>query len=94
LRLISRSSVCMVLSGGGARALAHIGAIQALEEEGVPIDAIAGTSMGALIAALSAKGVRANEIRTRMRRHLIENNPIRRRWKTCGRPSSASRPIS
>jgi NTE family protein len=77
LRLISRSSVCMVLSGGGARALAHIGAIQALEEEGVPIDAIAGTSMGALIAALSAKGVKANEIRNRMRRHLIENNPIR-----------------
>ena len=77
LRLISRSSVCMVLSGGGARALAHIGAIQALEEEGVPIDAIAGTSMGALIAALSAKGVRANEIRNRMRRHLIENNPIK-----------------
>jgi NTE family protein len=77
LRLISRTSVCMVLSGGGARALAHIGAIQALEEEGVPIDAIAGTSMGALIAALSAKGVRANEIRDRMRRHLIENNPIR-----------------
>jgi NTE family protein len=77
LRLISRSSVCMVLSGGGARALAHIGAIQALEEADVPIDAIAGTSMGALIAALSAKGVRANEIRNRMRRHLIENNPIR-----------------
>ena len=76
LRLISRSSVCMVLSGGGARALAHIGAIQALEEEGVPIDAIAGTSMGGLIAALAAKGLRANEIRDRMRRHLVENNPI------------------
>src|SRR5271170_2515994 len=69
LRLISRSSVCVVLSGGGARALAHIGAIQALEEEGVPIDAIAGTSMGALIAALAAKGLKANEIRDRMRRH-------------------------
>jgi NTE family protein len=77
LRLISRSSVCMVLSGGGARALAHIGAIQALEEADVPIDAIAGTSMGALIAALAAKGVRANEIRNRMRRHLIENNTIK-----------------
>lgn len=76
LRLISRSSVCMVLSGGGARALGHIGTIQALEEEGVPIDAIAGTSMGALIAALAAKGLRANEIRDRMRRHLVENNPI------------------
>ena len=77
LRLVSRSSVCMVLSGGGARALAHIGAIQALEEADVPIDAIAGTSMGALIAALAAKGLRANEIRDRMQRHLIENNPIK-----------------
>jgi NTE family protein len=67
----------MVLSGGGARALAHIGAIQALEEEGVPIDAVAGTSMGALIAALAAKGLRASEIRDRMRRHLIENNPTK-----------------
>jgi NTE family protein len=77
LRLISRSSVCVVLSGGGARALAHIGAIQALEEAGAPIDAIAGTSMGALIAALAAKGLKANEIRDRMRRHLIENNPTK-----------------
>ena len=40
LRLISRSGVCLVFSGGGARALAHIGAVQALEEAGVPIDAV------------------------------------------------------
>jgi NTE family protein len=77
LRLIWRSSVCLVLSGGGARALAHIGAVQALEEAGVPIDAVAGTSMGALIAALVAKNVKAHEIRDRMRRYLIENNPVR-----------------
>jgi NTE family protein len=77
LRLIWRSSVCLVLSGGGARALAHIGAVQALEEAGVPIDAVAGTSMGALIAALVAKNVKAREIRDRMRRYLIESNPVR-----------------
>lgn len=45
----------LVLSGGGARGLAHIGVIQALEEEGVPIDCIGGTSMGAFIGALYAK---------------------------------------
>jgi NTE family protein len=77
LRLIWRSSVCLVLSGGGARALAHIGAIQALEEAAVPIDAVAGTSMGALIGALVAKNVKAREIRDRMRRYLIESNPVR-----------------
>ena len=76
LRLISRSSVCVVFSGGGARALAHIGAVQALEENGIPIDAVAGTSMGALIAALVAQGVKASEIHDRMRRYLVDNNPI------------------
>ena len=77
LRLISRSSICLVFSGGGARALAHIGAVRALEEAGVPIDAVAGTSMGALIAALVAKDLKATEIQVRMRRYLIENNPVR-----------------
>ena len=62
LRLISRSGVCLVFSGGGARALAHIGVVQALEEAGVPIDAAAGTSMGALVAALVAKDIKAGEI--------------------------------
>lgn len=47
--------VGLVLSGGGARGLAHIGVIQALEEEGIPIDCIGGTSMGAFIGALYAK---------------------------------------
>jgi NTE family protein len=61
----------------GPRALAHIGAVQALEEADVPIDAVAGTSMGALIGALVVKNVKAMDIRERMRRYLIEGNPIR-----------------
>ena len=46
----------LVLSGGGARGLAHIGVIRALREHGLPIDSIAGTSMGAIIAGLYATG--------------------------------------
>ena len=76
LRLLSRSSVCVVFSGGGARALAHIGVLQALEEKGIPIDAVAGTSMGALIAALVAQGLKASEIHERMRRYLVQGNPM------------------
>lgn len=76
LRLLSRSSVCVVFSGGGARGLAHIGVVQALEEKGIPIDAVAGTSMGALVGALVAQGLKADEIHDRMRRYVVEGNPM------------------
>ena len=48
--------VGLVLSGGGAKGLTHIGIIRALEENNIPIDYIAGTSMGAIIGALYAMG--------------------------------------
>ncbi|MFT6801518.1 MAG: NTE family protein [Salibacteraceae bacterium] len=51
------TKVGLVLSGGGADALAHIGVIKALEENNIPISYITGTSMGALIGALYASGV-------------------------------------
>lgn len=76
LRLLSRSSVCVVFSGGGARGLAHIGVVQALEEKGIPIDAVGGTSMGALVGALVAQGLKAGEIHDRMRRYVVETNPM------------------
>ena len=47
---------CVALSGGGARGLAHIGVLQALEAEGVPVHCVAGTSMGALVGSLYAAG--------------------------------------
>ncbi len=49
-------SVGLVLSGGGAKGLYHIGVIRALEQNGIPIDYISGTSMGAIVAALYAAG--------------------------------------
>ena len=48
--------VGLVLAGGGAKGLYHIGVIRALEENGIPIDYISGTSMGAIVAALYASG--------------------------------------
>ena len=51
-----RPKICLVLSGGGARGAAHVGVIKVLEEYRVPIDCIAGTSMGALVGAAYATG--------------------------------------
>jgi len=58
-----RPKIGLVLGGGGALGFAHIGVIEALEEMRVPIDCIAGTSMGALIGALYASGMSPDEIR-------------------------------
>ena len=59
--------VCLVLSGGGARGMAHIGVLKVLEELKVPIDCIAGTSMGAVVGGLYASGMTASEIESTMR---------------------------
>jgi len=56
--------VGLVLSGGGARGLAHIGVIKALQELGVSIDMISGTSAGAIVGALFAKGLTPAEMFT------------------------------
>ncbi len=50
-RLLMDRANCLVLSGGGARGFAHLGVIRALRERGVPIDMVAGASMGAIVAA-------------------------------------------
>src|SRR5512139_3832271 len=51
--------VGLVLAGGGARGLAHIGVIKYLEEHGIRVDAIAGTSMGAVVGGMYASGLDA-----------------------------------
>ncbi len=61
-RRLTGTSIDLVLGGGGARGWAHVGVIRAFEEAGIPIDAIAGTSMGGLVAAASALGLRWQEI--------------------------------
>jgi len=57
-----RARVGLVLSGGGARGAAHVGVLKVLDEMKVPIDAIAGTSMGAVVGGLYASGMTAAEI--------------------------------
>lgn len=63
----SRPRVGLVLSGGGARGAAHIGVLKVLEDMRVPIDAIAGTSMGAVVGGLYASGLSAAEIDSTLR---------------------------
>src|SRR6267142_6037860 len=58
----TRPRVGLVLSGGGARGLAHIGVLKVLEELRVPVDVIAGTSMGAVVGGLYASGMSPDEI--------------------------------
>ena len=58
----AKPKVGLVLSGGAARGLAHVGVLKALEEQGIHIDAIAGTSMGAVIGGLYASGYKIDEL--------------------------------
>ena len=60
--LLNAQKVGLVMSGGGARGLAHIGVIKALEENGIPIDYVAGTSMGAIVASLYSMGFTPDEM--------------------------------
>lgn len=55
-----RKKVGLVLSGGGAKGVAHIGVLQVLEKAGIPVDIIVGTSMGSIVGGLYAIGYRAD----------------------------------
>ena len=62
LKTAARPKVGVVLSGGGAKGAAHIGVLKYIEEAGIPIDYIAGTSMGAIIGGLYAIGYSSDEM--------------------------------
>lgn len=75
-RVIARRSIGLVLSGGGARAYAHLGVLRALREAGLPFDVLGGTSMGGVVAACAAMGWNDDEIETRIRKAFVESNPL------------------
>jgi NTE family protein len=75
-RVLTGQSVGLVLSGGGARAYAHIGAIQAMRERGVPIDFVGGASMGAIVAAGIAMGWDDGELEHRIRKAFVDTSPL------------------
>ncbi len=59
---VKRPKVAVVLSGGGAKGFAHIGILKVLEEEGIPVDMIVGTSIGSLVGGIYALGYSADEL--------------------------------
>ena len=75
-RVITGQSVGLTLSGGGARAYAHIGAIRALRERQIPIDFVGGSSMGAVVGAGLALGWGQEEMEARIRKAFFETSPL------------------
>jgi NTE family protein len=75
-RIYTGNSVGLALAGGGARAYAHIGVARALAELGVPVDFLAGTSMGAVIAAGLAMGWDGAEMDRRIREAFVDSSPL------------------
>lgn len=73
---VCAQSVGVVFSGGGAKGLYHIGVLQALEENEIPVDYIAGTSMGAIIAGLYAAGYSPDEMKA-----IVASGEVER-WAT------------
>lgn len=59
---VERPKIALVLSGGGAKGAAHVGVIQALEKQRIPIDIVTGTSMGAYVAGMYALGLNGDEL--------------------------------
>lgn len=81
---VSGQKIGLVLSGGGAKGVAHIGMIKALEENDIPIDCITGTSMGAIVGSLYAMGYSPDEML-----NLILSDEFRR-WYS-GEPDGTHR---
>jgi predicted acylesterase/phospholipase RssA len=77
-RFLTGRAVGLVLGGGGARGAAHIGVIRALEEAGIPIDMIGGTSAGGMVAALYAMGLGGDDMLRAMHKQLVESKMFTR----------------
>jgi NTE family protein len=75
-RRIAGRSLGLVLSGGGARGFAHIGAVAAIAEAGHEVDRLGGCSMGAFIAAMAALGLDSEQIRDRCHEELVRRRPF------------------
>ncbi len=75
-RVLTGRAVGLVLSGGGARGFAHIGAVKALRAAGIPLDLVGGTSMGGILGAAVAGHWSVAELTDRFRHYFVESNPL------------------
>jgi NTE family protein len=77
----SRPRICLVLSGGGARGVAHIGVLKVLEELRVPVDCVVGTSVGAIVGGAYASGLGIEQLEQQIRntewQSVLSDQPAR-----------------
>ncbi len=76
-RFLTGNATGLVLGGGGARGFAHLGVVRALREHGMQIDAVGGTSIGAIVAAGVAMQWSDEELYQRYHASFVETNPLR-----------------
>ncbi|MDD8026597.1 MAG: patatin-like phospholipase family protein, partial [Acidobacteriota bacterium] len=75
-RILSRRSVGLVLGGGGARGMAHLGVLRALQERGIPVDMVGGTSIGAIVGGAVAMGMDAEQLMVLCQETFQKHNPF------------------
>ena len=75
-RMISGRAVGLVLSGGGARGMCHVGVIRALHEAGIEIDLFGGASMGSIVAGGAALGWSPPDLKRHMKEAFFDDNPV------------------
>ncbi len=75
-RLLTGTDLTVVLGGGGARGLGHIGVYRACQEVGLVIDRVIGVSLGSVIAGLIAQGLDWKDVAAAMRHHTLECGPL------------------
>ena len=76
-RILTGKANALVLSGGGARGLAHIGVFKALHEAGIPIDLVAGTSIGSIVAAGIAMDWTPEKVQSEARTAFLVDKPLK-----------------
>lgn len=75
-RSLTGNAIGVVLGGGGARGMAHIGVLQALLDHGVPIDMVGGTSAGAIMCGAFAYFQDIESVKKMVRRFMVDSNPL------------------
>lgn len=76
-RFLSHQAVGLVLGGGGARGFAHIGIIKVLEEQGIPIDFVGGTSIGSVVSGAYAMWMNAEKVTKKARVAFVDDKPLK-----------------
>src|SRR5215470_7669339 len=69
-----KPKVALALGGGGTRGAAHVGVLRVLEQEGIPVDMVVGTSMGSIVGGLYCAGVSVDELEAMFDKQTVMKN--------------------